>query len=230
MKKNGSIFTLIELLVVIAIIAILASMLLPALNKAREKGKQIKCASNCRQFGTAASMYSMDFDDYLPPIQQYDGVVWTEYNGSIGRYIWPTKTSLTGAGRLPTSPLLCPSFPMADLGPKYHGPGVGMNVDICSFASWKNAYPYAATYRKLQQLPTASGLLLMRDIHYTWTMGSANEKYYATGFYSVYDGYFAQSYTFRHNGSFNVLWADGHVTSERSVPNDLNTWGKRRTP
>lgn len=59
-------FTLVELLVVIGILAILAGMLLPALNNAREKARTINCMSGLRQFGTAVQNYANDHDEFLP--------------------------------------------------------------------------------------------------------------------------------------------------------------------
>ena len=75
MKK----FTLIELLVVIAIIAILAGMLLPALNQARERGRSSVCKSNVKQLSVIMFMYADDHNGVFTPRNKPSGTVWLTY-------------------------------------------------------------------------------------------------------------------------------------------------------
>ena len=105
-------FTLIELLIVIAIIAILAALLLPALNKARDKGKTISGVNNLKQLGNIMAFYQADYNDYFPATYDpFAKKIWFQLlqnSGALGTNYAQSRWSVVVKGY--GNSLLCPKL------------------------------------------------------------------------------------------------------------------------
>src|SRR5258708_27053472 len=95
-NSNQRAFTLIELLVVIAVIAILASLLLPALAKAKSKANATKCVSNEKQIALGYLLYASDYSDYLPLAAHEGDAAPCQWFFEISPYIAKQTGSYTG--------------------------------------------------------------------------------------------------------------------------------------
>ncbi len=191
-KKNG--FTLIELLVVVAIIAVLVALLLPALNGARARAKQVVCASHLKQIGLATVMYGDEWNGYLPQLH------WnTDWVTSLLPYVKGSKSSEISGN---VGVFECPAE--TDRTVRHYGRNIDLTYSFF-YAAGNVPDPSAEFLKRRQAWNRISKVAYPeRTAYVTDTTPINNMDWWFSGLYSFYLSYV-------HGGRVNILYVDSHV-------------------